>query len=71
MSTRDGRRDELMIFLQGGGACGSTNCDAVDQAPLGIPPIAVRHDREVADTSPRQWVVDMLKGDDAWGSVTD
>ena len=41
MSTRDGSRDELMIFLQGGGACGSTNCDAVDQAPPGIPPLGI------------------------------
>lgn len=34
MSTRDGAGDELMIFLQGGGACGPTNCDAID---VGLP----------------------------------
>ena len=32
MSTRDGVSDELMIFLQGGGACSPTNCEAVDVA---------------------------------------
>ena len=34
MSTRDGASDELLIFLQGGGACGPTNCAAV---PVGLP----------------------------------
>lgn len=34
MSTRDGVSDELLIFLQGGGACGPTNCAAV---PVGLP----------------------------------
>lgn len=34
MSTRDGMSDELLIFLQGGGACGPTNCAAVS---VGLP----------------------------------
>ncbi len=34
MSTRDGLSDELLIFLQGGGACGPTSCTAVD---VGLP----------------------------------
>ncbi|MEZ5503460.1 MAG: pectin acetylesterase-family hydrolase [Halioglobus sp.] len=34
MSTRDGVSDELLIFLQGGGACGPTNCAAVS---VGLP----------------------------------
>ena len=31
----DGGGDRLMIFLQGGGACGPTNCDAVETAGSG------------------------------------
>ena len=34
MSTRDGASEELMIFLQGGGACGPENCQALE---TGIP----------------------------------
>jgi hypothetical protein len=34
MSTRDGASEELLIFLQGGGACGPTSCQAV---PVGLP----------------------------------
>ena len=34
MSTRDGGSDKLLIFLQGGGACGPTACAAV---PVGLP----------------------------------
>ena len=41
MSTRDGSSNELMIFLQGGGACGPESCDAVDTAPPGIPPLGI------------------------------
>lgn len=37
MSTRDGAGDALMVFLQGGGACGPNGCDAVESWPLGIP----------------------------------
>ena len=40
MSTRDGSSDELLIFLQGGGFCSPTACDAVETGlplfPLGI-----------------------------------
>ncbi len=37
MSTRDGASDALMVFLQGGGACGPTGCEATEGWPLGIP----------------------------------
>lgn len=37
MSTRDGNSDVLMVFLQGGGACGPTGCDATESWPPGIP----------------------------------
>ncbi len=40
MSTRDGSSNELMIFLQGGGACGPENCDAVE-VTSNIPPLGV------------------------------
>ena len=35
MATRDGSGDSLLIFLQGGGACSPTNCDAVETAGSG------------------------------------
>jgi hypothetical protein len=42
MSTRDGTAGELMVFLQGGGACGPNGCEAVESWPPGIPgPIAM------------------------------
>jgi hypothetical protein len=34
MSTRDGTSEELLIFLQGGGVCGPTSCEAVT---VGLP----------------------------------
>ncbi|MEO0325550.1 MAG: pectin acetylesterase-family hydrolase [Myxococcota bacterium] len=37
MSTRDGSSDALLIFLQGGGACGPNSCDAIEQWPPFIP----------------------------------
>ncbi len=37
MSTRDGASDALMVFLQGGGACSPTGCEAVESWPPGIP----------------------------------
>lgn len=36
-SVRDGASDDLLIFLQGGGACWSDFCLAVTAAPAGIP----------------------------------
>lgn len=36
-ATRPGSSDDLLIFLQGGGACWSDFCLAVNQAPEGIP----------------------------------
>jgi len=42
MSTRDGASSELMIFLQGGGACGPNGCDAVEVAqPVVAPSIGI------------------------------
>ncbi|MEM7675860.1 MAG: pectin acetylesterase-family hydrolase [Myxococcota bacterium] len=41
MTTRDGSDEALMIFLQGGGACGESNCEAVETAMAGIPPFGV------------------------------
>lgn len=38
MSTLDGSRSELMIFLQGGGACAPDNCGAVQDAFPVLPP---------------------------------
>ena len=40
MSTRDGSSDELLIFLQGGGFCGPTACDAVED-PLPLFPFGI------------------------------
>ena len=37
MATRDQGSDELVIFLQGGGACWSTLCLATESAAQGIP----------------------------------
>ncbi|MEO0574341.1 MAG: pectin acetylesterase-family hydrolase [Pseudomonadota bacterium] len=37
MSTRDGTRSELIIFLQGGGACTPNACDAVEAAEPATP----------------------------------
>lgn len=36
-STRPGPSDALMIFLQGGGACGPNGCEAVEGWPTGLP----------------------------------
>jgi hypothetical protein len=41
MSTRDGSSSELMIFLQGGGACSEDGCGAVEVAPPGIPAFGI------------------------------
>ncbi|MEL6214856.1 MAG: pectin acetylesterase-family hydrolase [Pseudomonadota bacterium] len=38
MSTLDGSRSELMIFLQGGGVCAPDNCEAVEEAFPVLPP---------------------------------
>jgi hypothetical protein len=39
-STREGASNDLLVFLQGGGACFSEFCLAVTAAPPGVPPIA-------------------------------
>lgn len=40
MSTRDGSKSELMIFLQGGGVCGPDACQAVE-GTSSIPPFGI------------------------------
>lgn len=40
-SVRDGASDDLLIFLQGGGACWSRFCLAVTKAPAGIPGVDI------------------------------
>lgn len=40
-SVRDGASDDLLVFLQGGGACWSDFCLAVTKAPAGIPDVDV------------------------------
>ena len=53
MSTREGSSDALMIFLQGGGVCSPTSCDAVEQWPAFIPTFGLLNpehaDNPVAD----------------------
>jgi hypothetical protein len=41
MATRDMNSDDLVIFLQGGGACWSDFCLAVTEAPPGIPTVDI------------------------------
>ena len=41
MAIRDAKSDDLLIFLQGGGACWSTFCLAIQKAPAGIPKLDV------------------------------
>jgi len=41
MAVREGDPDNLLIFLQGGGACWSTFCLAIQKAPPGIPTLDV------------------------------
>ena len=48
MYTRDGASEELMIFLQGGGACGLTSCEAVD-FPLPIVSLGILDPRNAAN----------------------
>lgn len=41
MATREGASDDLLVFLQGGGACWSAFCFAVTQAPAGMPGVDI------------------------------
>ena len=49
MLTRDGSGDALMIFLQGGGACSPTNCEAVETAMSTIPAFGLLSDANPAN----------------------
>lgn len=51
-SIRDEAGDELLIFLQGGGACWSDFCFAITTAPRGIPPT------NLTELDPRNPLVD-------------
>jgi hypothetical protein len=53
-SVRDAESDDLVIFLQGGGACWSAFCLAVTGAPLGIPGVDVL-DPELDANPVRDW----------------
>lgn len=54
MAVRDQKSDNLMIFLQGGGACWSKFCLAIQKAPEGIPKLDVI-DPARADNPFRTW----------------
>ena len=56
MAVRDGDGDNLLIFLQGGGACWSTFCLAIQKAPPGIPVLDVL-DVKRSDNPWRTWSV--------------
>ena len=50
MATRDGSGESLMIFLQGGGACGPANCEAVETAGMGgVPAFGVLSPEDLAN----------------------
>ncbi|MCP4842723.1 MAG: vtpJ-therm [Halieaceae bacterium] len=54
MATYDQGSDELVIFLQGGGACWSTLCSATQSAETGIPQVGILDpDRE--DNPVKSW----------------
>ena len=53
-SVREADSDDLVIFLQGGGACWSAFCLAVTSAPIGIPGVDVL-DPALADNPVRGW----------------
>ena len=56
MAVREGNPDDLLIFLQGGGACWSTFCLAIQKAPPGIPVLDVLDTKRT--TNPwRDWSV--------------
>ena len=54
MATRDNGSDELMIFLQGGGACWSTFCLATENVSAGIPKAGIL-DPDLAGNPVANW----------------
>ena len=54
MATRDQGSDELVIFLQGGGACWSTLCLATENAGKGIPKAGLL-DPDLANNPVASW----------------
>ncbi len=54
MSTRDMGSEDLIIFLQGGGACWSTFCAATENAAAGLPAVGLL-DPNRADNPVRDW----------------
>ena len=56
MATRDMGAQDLVIFLQGGGACWSDFCLAVTEAPPGVPKVDILHP-ELDDNPVASWNV--------------
>jgi hypothetical protein len=56
MATREGASDDLLLFLQGGGACWSAFCFAVTQAPVGMPAVDILR-TDLVDNPVRDWDV--------------
>lgn len=56
MVTRPGATDDLVIFLQGGGACWSDFCLAIDSAPPGIPLLEILNP-ELENNPVKDWDV--------------
>lgn len=54
MATRDQGSQDLVIFLQGGGACWSELCQASRSAPPGLPSVGIL-DPELATNPVRDW----------------
>lgn len=60
MAVRDVGAEDLMIFLQGGGACWSSFCFAIDYAPPGMPSSLDILDPEHPTNPARDWNVAYL-----------
>lgn len=56
MSVRETGSEDLLIFLQGGGACWSEFCFAVTKAPAGVPGMDILR-ADLADNPVRDWNV--------------
>ena len=54
MSTRDMGSEDLVIFLQGGGACWTDFCLAVTEAPAGVPTVDILN-ADLADNPVASW----------------
>ena len=59
MATRDTGSDDLVLFLQGGGACWSAFCFAVTKAPAGVPGVDILR-TDLPDNPVADWNVGFL-----------